>query len=100
MDRRSFTKCAVMAVSAIGVAIVLPEKKYGRVSVKDHPALAMRCNASLNGRNVSSDCVEADDVNGYVRVIRKSGGKGTYDYDREEFETERLKGFVRIWEVR
>ena len=65
-----------------------------RVSVKDTPEL-LPCRAFLNGLNVSNQCFEADDHQGYVLVFKLDEDDHKYA-ENDEAAWERLEGIVRL----
>lgn len=98
MERRKFV-AGLLALPIIGnVLKAAPiSDKVGHVSVRLTPRLATRARAWLDGREVSNDCVEADDIKGYVRILKRGGhGRFYIDPATNELAEETIQGDVTI----
>lgn len=77
-----------------------PEGRYGRINANDTPGAAARLRVSLDGRDLTNECYEANDVDGYVLCyIYEDDGKTIRLDEDEQLMRVRLEGDVTIWEV-
>lgn len=99
MNRREAIKTVV--TTALGIPIALnagaPDDRLGFVDVTRHTAFKKQgiwLRVMLNGEDVTDRCQEADDIEGYV-ILVKLNYKGTPYLDANELARE-----VRVGEVR
>ena len=100
MTRRAFVAGAVIAAAAAAVPDV-PEPTYGLLTVEGWMAYKARTGKELvvlvDGRDVTFDCVRANDRKGYAVVLNKKNGKAYIDLDGQ-IAREMLRGHVRFIE--
>jgi hypothetical protein len=93
--RRAFLKNSLVAATVLAVAPLATNYRCkGKVSATS--PTGNRHRAFLNGVEVSKDCTEADDVEGYVVVFIRKDGKLQLTADRSELLQEVKRGTVRI----
>ena len=94
MNRRVFIQGACSVAVALGLGGLFHVHKYGRVNIHEH---GPKWRVWLDGTEVSSECYEADDCKGYVKLFRKNElGKFYYDPSWDDVAREVRIGTVRI----
>jgi len=67
-----------------------------RISVHEHPHLAKYCRAFIDSKEVTTDCIWADDVIGECLLLNRNDNRHAYLDSNGEVATKIVKGKVDI----
>jgi hypothetical protein len=95
MRRRNFIKASLATVALCSVSVKADSYRH-KGNVKANSQSGTRHKAYLDGREVSADCTEADDVQGYVVLLVRKDGKVQMNEAMTDILTEKRYGRVRI----
>ena len=105
MNRREATKAIVTTVLGIPIALNAgaPDERMGFVDVKRHAEFRKHgiwLRVDLDGQDVTDHCREADDISGYVLLMKQNERGEHYLNQRYELAQERRTGYVRCRRVK
>jgi hypothetical protein len=96
MDRRRFVALVATAPIAASLALV-PQRRYGHLTVARAQALGiLPAHVWCDGREISNDALELDDVEGWALVYSKTEHGGKYRGADGKLAKHRIFGRIEL----